>query len=123
LQMNYLVRLTTSLCGFVVCQCRKNHDLSPAFGSGHGRGRIYNDIAGDGHCDIGDARQQVAFVPAARAQSARELMSGDLLLQNNRTALVEPYHEFEFGRLLDWNVSGLRAAQDLSTRARITLPA
>jgi hypothetical protein len=69
----------------------KNHGLSPAFDSGHGRGRIYNDIAGDGHCDIGDARQQVAFVLAARAQSARELMSGDLLLQNNRTALVEPY--------------------------------
>jgi hypothetical protein len=53
----------------------KNHGLSPAFDSGHGRGRIYNDIAGDGHCDIGDARQQVAFVLAARAQSARELMS------------------------------------------------
>ena len=56
---------------------------------GSWEGRIYNDIAGDGHCDIGDARQQVAFVSAARAQSARELMSGDLPLQNNRTALVE----------------------------------
>jgi hypothetical protein len=77
------------LCGMSV---PKNHGLSPAFDSGHGRGRIYNDIAGDGHCDIGDAvSKSRSCRPRGLSQSARELMSGDLLLQNNRTALVEPY--------------------------------